>query len=377
MATAEGLREVSYVDCKGGGQIVVENGYAYVGHVDGPEATTVIDIRDRRKPRIATVLECDDKQGVHAHKVRVGNGLMLTNYEAAGPRDTRIPGFRGGLHIYDLSNPEQPRPIHYWETEGAGVHRFTFDGRLAYLSTTMPGYLNRIVVILDLADPEKPVEVGRWHWPGQWTAGGETPEGIEDRHLMCHHPIRMGDRLYVSYWHAGFAILDISDISRPKEISRHSWNKAFAVPTHTCLPIPFKLRGMDIMLVADEDVSKLRPSGPAMTWLVNISDEANPAPISTFQVAGLDTGTPMPPQTGCHQPVEKVQSTEIPIAWFAQGLRIVDIADPHRPTEVAHFIPDPKGPSGKVRSNDVYEDDDGLIYLLDRHWGLHILERCK
>jgi hypothetical protein len=113
-----------------------------------------------------------------------------------------------------------------------------------------------------------------------------------------------------------------------------------------------------------------------MTWLVNITDEAHPAPISTFQVDGLETGTPMPPQTGCHQPVEKVRSTEIPIAWFSQGLRVVDIADPHHPTEVAYFVPDP-GPTGKVRSNDVFEDDAGLIYLLDRHHGLHILERCR
>ena len=30
----------------------------------------------------------------------------------------------------------------------------------------------------------------------------------------------------------------------------------------------------------------------------------------------------------------------------------------------------------KIRfSNDVFQDDDGLIYLIDRDWGLHILER--
>ena len=35
----------------------------------------------------------------------------------------------------------------------------------------------------------------------------------------CHHPLRMGDRLYVSYWHHGLFILDISDMSKPKLVS--------------------------------------------------------------------------------------------------------------------------------------------------------------
>ena len=33
---------------------------------------------------------------------------------------------------------------------------------------------------------------------------------------------------------------------------------------------------------------------------------------------------------GCHQPSERFKGTIIPFAWFAQGLRILDIADPLR-----------------------------------------------
>jgi len=67
--------------------------------------------------------------------------------------------------------------------------------------------------------------------------------------------------------------------------------------------------------------------------------------------------------------------TEIPVAWFAHGLRIVDIAKPHAPKEVAYFMPDVPPGSERVSSNDVTVDDRGLIYLLDRVRGLHILER--
>jgi hypothetical protein len=373
MSEIKGLRQVAYVDCKGGGQVVVRNGAAYVGHTEGPEATTVIDVRDRKKPKIVETIMCKH-QGVHAHKVRVANDLMLTNYESIEYAGTPSDGFRAGLTIYDASDPLKPKPINFWATEGAGVHRFTFDGTLAYLSTTMPGYSGRIVLIVDLSDPMKPKEVGRWHWPGQWIAGGESL-AIPAGHLMCHHPIRRGDRLYVSYWLAGWAILDISDISKPKEISRVTWQPPFAHPTHTCLPVPFKVKGMDILVVADEDVAKTRESGPAFAWIVDISDEAHPMPFASFQVPGLETGIPAPAQTGCHQPVEEVRSTEIPFAWFAQGLRIVDIADPHAPREVAYYKPDPPAEYKRTCGNDVYQDDDGLIYLIDRRRGLHIVER--
>jgi hypothetical protein len=43
--------------------------------------------------------------------------------------------------------------------------------------------------------------------------------------------------------------------------------------------------------------------------------------------------------------------------------------------EVAYFVPDVPQGSERVQSNDVTVDDRGLMYLLDRVRGLHILER--
>lgn len=373
MVQAQGIKEVAYVDCKGGGQIEVVNGTAYVGHTAGPEATTIIDVKDPKNPKIVHQLMCAH-ENVHAHKVRVANDLMITNYESIDYMGEPGPGFRGGLNIYDVSNPHEPKHIHFWETAGEGVHRYTFDGRYAYISPTVEGYIGHICMIMDLADPTNPQEVGRWHWPGQWEAGGEVPD-IPREHLRCHHGIRQGDFLYVSYWHAGWAILDISDMTNPVCVSRQEWKPPYAHPAHTALPIPFKLKGMDVMLLADEDVAKKEHAGPAFIWLYDIGDKANPRAFASFQLDHLDSGIPAPNMTGCHQPVEVVRSTEIPVAWFEQGLRIMDIANPHAPKEVAHYVPDaPKG-AERPLSNDVFQDDDGLIYLIDRDWGLHILER--
>jgi len=365
-----GIREVGYFDCPGGGQVVVDGGVAFVAHMQAPHGTTLVDVSDPSAPRRLATLAVP--KGMHSHKVRVAGGLMLVNREAQ-PAGHPPPGFQGGLGIFDVSNPREPREIAFWRSGGAGVHRFTFDGRYAYISPELDGYVGNIVMILDLEDPRRPVEVGRWWMPGQWVAGGETP-GWQGRAHRCHHPIRLGSRLYVSYWHGGFVILDIEDMAKPRLVSSLDWSPPFLAPTHTTLPIPFPLRGRRVLVVSDEDVAKLAPGPPAFLWLVDITDETRPVPFASFQVDGID-GAPQPEFTGCHQPCEAVTGTEIPVAWFAHGLRIVDIVDPHAPREVAAFVTAVPAGQARVCSNDVCVDSRGLIYLIDRGRGLHILER--
>jgi len=370
-ANAQGLMQVGYVDCPGGGQVVVDRNVAYIAHMKAPHGTTVVDVSDPSAPRQVAALEVP--AGTHSHKVRAADGLMLVNRERQ-PANQPPPGTVGGLGIYDVSNPSRPREITFWQCGGAGVHRFTFDGRYAYISPEMDGYVGNIVMILDLADPARPREVGRWWLPGQWSGGGETPSWSGRQH-RCHHPIRLGNRLYVSYWHRGFVILDIEDMSRPKLVSGLDWSPPFITPTHTALPVPFLLRGRRVMIATDEDVAKLEPGPPSFLWLVDITDERRPMPFASFQLDGL-AGLAQPEFTGCHQPCERVTGTEIPVAWFAHGLRIVDIADPHAPREVAHFLPETPAGHSRVSSNDVDADDRGLFYLIDRGRGLHILERA-
>jgi len=374
MPVCHGMREIAKLDIVGGGQVDVVGDYAYVAHMQAPDGTSVVDVSDPKNPRI--VAEIKIPKGIHSHKARVANGVMLVNHEITGPDEARSNKVRGGLGIYDVSDPTRPKEITKWECGGKGVHRFTVDDRYAYISPEMDGYIGNIVMILDMADPAKPKEVGRWWMPGQHIAGGEQPtwEGREHR---CHHPIRMGDRLYVSYWHGGGVILDISDMSKPKMVSSFDWSPPFPWPTHSVVPIPFLINGRRYIIVADEDVARLEPdTAPELSsfmWFLDVTDETRPVPVSTFQVAGVH-GKRNPNNTGLHQPVEVIRGTELPTAWFAQGLRIIDFSNPMAPKEVAHYLPDV--PAGRrVCSNDVFQDDRGLIYLIDRINGLSILER--
>ncbi|MBJ3774908.1 LVIVD repeat-containing protein [Acuticoccus mangrovi] len=372
MADALNTSLLGHIDCPGGGQVWVEGTTLYVGHMRGPSGTSIYDVSDPRSPK--QIARIHLPPGWHSHKVRVAGDIMIVNHEKLG-QDGDLD-FGGGLGIYDVSNPAEPREIAKWRTSGGrGVHRYDFDGRYAYISPTAEGYVGNIVMILDLADPASPKEVGRWWIPGQFTGGGEDYPWDNWVTPRCHHPLRQGDRLYVSYWHHGLFILDISDLSKPQLISQYNTSPSFPHPTHTCLPMPTPLKGRKIMVVADEDVAKLWPVAPSFAWVYDITEERLPVPISTINVDGLDTdGSPQPPMTGCHQPSERFSGTVIPFAWFAQGLQIFDIKDPFRPVSVGHYLPDVPEGADRPSSNDATIDERGLVYLVDRIHGVDIIE---
>ena len=77
--TGKGVRAVGYFDCFGGGQVVVRNRIAYVGHIAPPHGTSIIDVRDPSKPRELAKISIPD--GTLSHKVRVENDVMLVNRE--------------------------------------------------------------------------------------------------------------------------------------------------------------------------------------------------------------------------------------------------------------------------------------------------------
>lgn len=369
---SKNFRTVGRIDVSGGGQVTVEGGCAYIGHMSGPEGTTLLDVSDPRRPRVVSHLTVPPS--IHSHKVRVAGDVMLVNYERM--RDATQPA-QGGLKVFDISDRSKPREIAFFKTGGTGVHRFDFDGRYCYFSPEVDGYLGNIVMILDVSDPERPEEVSRWWLPGQHVAGGETP-GWEGRRCRCHHPLRLGNRLYVSYWHAGFVVLDIGDLRAPKLVSRLDWSPPYPCPTHTALPVPHEIRGRRFLVATDEEVpDRLADKPNAFFWVVDITDETEPVPVSTYQVPDSHPFH-HPTQFGAHQPQEQIHrgvyDNVFFVAWFTGGLRAVDIRDPYRPREVGYHVPPPGKGQERTKTNDVFLAPDGLIYALDRLNGLEILE---
>src|SRR5918994_5932192 len=73
------IKQIGRMDLPGGGSVVVEDGYAYVGHIEPPHGTSIIDVRDPKNPKLVAQLEVPE--GIHSHKVRVSGNVMLINYE--------------------------------------------------------------------------------------------------------------------------------------------------------------------------------------------------------------------------------------------------------------------------------------------------------
>jgi hypothetical protein len=99
------------------------------------------------------------------------------------------------------------------------------------------------------------------------------------------------------------------------------------------------------------------------------------SPVGSYQVPGIE-GKRNPQMTGCHQPIETITGTEVPVAWFANGMRLLDLSNPHAIKEIGSWMPDPAPGETRACSNDIYQDSRGLIYLCDRVRGLSILERA-
>jgi hypothetical protein len=163
----------SDLDGAGDGMQITRNGDAlYVGHLGtSGMSTSVVDISDATQPQVVRQFEAHP--GSHGHKTQVGDGLLLVNTEQFKAGDP----YRAGMTVYDISDVFDPQPVGFFESGGRGVHRIVYTGgrgvhrivytggRYAYVSAIPDGFEDRIWVIVDLADPEHPVEAGRWWWP--------------------------------------------------------------------------------------------------------------------------------------------------------------------------------------------------------------------
>jgi hypothetical protein len=427
-ALAHKVRRLGHLDLAGAGQVTIAGNHAYVGHIPSASqlGTSIIDISDPRQPRVVATITLDDPTS-HSHKARVAGDILVVNHERnmskIGRRAEQLPAARraladalqrqpttqelaaklsvtvddvraleayeqrgyqnGGFKIYDVSKPDQPKPICYQKTGGIGVHRFDMDERHAYISTEMPGYVGNILVIYDLRNPAQPQEVSRWWMPGQHIAGGETPSWSGRRHRL-HHALRFDDEMWASCWHGGFRVVDISDLSKPKTVGSCNYHPLFPEPTHTVLPVQERLRGRRIALAIDEEdqaqsaseEEARRGRAHACILTFDVSDLSDIKPIGQFQVSELDSPFSRTPgaRFGAHQFCERVSGTIVHAVWFGGGLRIIDVADPESPREVGHYIPEPVAGKSAPQSNDVALDGRGLIYVVDRLVGFDVLE---
>ena len=137
----------------------------------------------------------------------------------------------------------------------------------------------------------------------------------------------------------------------------------------------------DFLFVVSESTANRCQETRHVTVMLDITDEAHPLPIGTFQVdesSGdfCDRGGrfgPHAPQWSMEPPF---YGKLMAVSWFNAGVRVIDVRDPFNMAEVAYYIPATTERTAErcasidgvetcqvaIQTNNVEVDDRGLIY---------------
>ena len=208
------------------------------------------------------------------------------------------------MELFDISKPEDLKSIGFTRqlTSFKGMHCLWF--RMVRQYTVLVEHLilpkhpdDQFYQILDVRNPSKINEIGRWWMPGSKIGdieelpprvnpeGGVDPMGsdafrVHNVNVYDERP----DRAYVGYIDGGVFILDIKDKSNPKVVS--NWNPHNPYPgfSHTALP----LFDRELIIVTDECIKDDGADWPKLTWILDARNEKNLVPISTLPLPPVE-----------------------------------------------------------------------------------------
>lgn len=368
---SSGLRLVAHHDLDGHGdgmQVMRHGDYLYVGHTGTTGAgTSILDVSDPRHPEL--IEQWAAPENSHTHKVQTADGLLLTNHEKFPYRSQPTGSVSAGLAIYSLDDPAHPKQVGFWPSTGNGVHRIVWTGgQYAHMSATLDGFRDRIWVVIDMTNPSSPVEAAQWWWPGQ--RRNETPDWDESERYAVHHALLDGNRAYLGLDDAGMIVLDVTDMTNPRTISRLEWGGG---ATHTCMPLPSR----SLVVVTDEQQHD-GPNAPDRSIrLVDVAGE--PRVVSRLPDPEGDFLS-LPLRFGAHNLHENRlgsyrSETLVFATYFSAGVRAYDISDPLAPREIAHWVPETPAGQAVAQTNDLFVDNDCRFWVTDRiGGGLAVLE---
>jgi hypothetical protein len=361
----------------------------WLAHESAPKNVTAVDVTDPRKPSV--ILQTDlPHNEMRSNSLDLAGDLLVVAYQTA-----RVGMTPAGVEIFDVSDPSTPRSIAMFDASGPasrGCHHLWFvDGAYLHLSSGAPDFTPRspkddqFYRIIDVRQPTRPTEVGRWWLPG--TREGDTEPAptrhVHDAGFRAHntnvYPKRP-DRAYIGYIDGGVVLLDISNMAQPRLLSRWDYHPPFPGFTHTVLP----LFERSLLVVTDESILAGGKDWPKLVWVVDARDETNLVPITTCPMPPLEEFAGRGGRYGAHNIYE---NRPAPGSWhsesiivgsfFNAGVRVYDLSNPFRPEEIAFYVPPAprRSSAGAIQINDVFVDERGVVYAVDRLiGGLYILE---
>jgi len=363
----------------------------WLAHESAPKNFSGVDVTDPKNPKL--IVQTDlPHMSLRSNSLDVVGNILAVAYQAS-----KVGIKPAGVDLFDVSVPESPKLISHFDCSGPhsrGVHALWFvDGETIHMSAGSGDFEptnpldDQFYRILDVRNRSKPMEIGRWWYPGTRVGDSVPPpqrlKGIFDTGFRAHntnvfpsHP----DKAYVGYIDGGGFVLDISKPSDIKVISHWNHSPPLNGFIHTVLP----LFDRNLWIVSDECVQDGGLDWPKLVWVLDSRDEKNPVPLGTFPTPELDAFVKRGGRYGAHNlhenlpgPCSFVSDTLIIGTFFNAGVRVFDTSNPFRVEEVAYYVPAaPKlSPAGAIQLNDVFVDDRRIVYTVDRFTGgLYILE---
>jgi hypothetical protein len=230
-------------------------GYAYVGTFQEPDCTRagvfVVDIASAinnypANMQGSVVAEISSAPNTRINDVKTTTitfqnqmrDLLIVTEEKCGAltgSGKRQLG-KGGISIYDITNPLKPHAIkqHALKSEIHNTFAWTGDDGKSYLIAVDDVDLNDVIIV-DITKPQSPKEVGRTGI-GAWLNDAEYPEIANDDQLFTGvfaapllHDVwveKIAGRwqAVLSYWDAGFVTLDVQDPLNPFVIDHSTYS---------------------------------------------------------------------------------------------------------------------------------------------------------
>jgi len=400
---ASSMKPIGYSDLNGHGAFkmaikrVGDKWYLYMGHL-WERGWTIVDVTDPANPKVAKHIPAPEN--TFTIQMELHDNIMVTAMERMFPTwggDVDKP-FDEGVLIWDISDPLNPQQLSHWKTGSTGAHRIGYPGgNYVNVAAAMPGYKGNILVFLDISDPKNPKEVSRWWLRGQ--KEGE-PSIVDNSSPSPTNPgfhgpaIIDGSTAYLGYGPA-IIILDISDITNPKQIGRLDMSPPFILAGQQGVHDVLKIPGKPLLFSHSETSAENCDTDPLdHVAMIDIKNPAKPRLMSMFPLPVPPADAPYtnfcdkggrfgPHNTNLeyHLPDVEKQGNLIYLTYFNAGLRIFNIEDPRMPKEVGWFIPPQPTkrigvmPKTKLvqQTEDVLVDTRGNIYITDKQWGLFVL----
>jgi hypothetical protein len=389
----------------------------YLAHEGQKTCLSVVDVTDPKAPALVAQLPSPGPAVTRCNSLGLsGNVLAVANQTL---KVGQKPAGMWLLDVSDLARVKRARSLDdlklaFFDTSGSqsrGVHWLWFvDGEFAHLATGAADFEpthpsdDQFYMVVDVRNPRKPHEVGRWWLPGTRTGDTCLPGCLPKRQKIDDgnraHSIRIypqrADRAYVGYIDGGMLILDIAKLAdvragkaakfSPQLVSRLDYGPPYPSWCHTVQP----LWGRGLAVVSDEAVQDKCTDSPKLIWLVDIRDETNPVIVGTAplpdNVASLCTRGGRYGAHNLHPAFPDAASAQLKNTFvgtfFNGGVRIYRLNDgamagaPPQISEIGYFVPaaPPGNSNGVIQINHVIVDEKKLIYAVDRGTGgLYIL----